>query len=45
VLLSSEKLPNDGTPVPKHVTVLYLILDVFYYVRKLADVLINTKIN
>jgi hypothetical protein len=28
--LCSEYLPVDGTPVPKHVGVLYLFLNVFY---------------
>jgi hypothetical protein len=30
LLLCSEKLPDGGTPVPKHVVVLYLPMIVFY---------------
>jgi hypothetical protein len=30
MLLCSEELPDDGTPAPKHVGVLYLLLNVFY---------------
>jgi hypothetical protein len=30
ILLCAEYLPDDGTPVPKHVGVLDLLLNVFY---------------
>jgi hypothetical protein len=39
VPLCSEYLPEDGTPVPKHESILHLFLNVIYQVHKLVDVL------
>jgi hypothetical protein len=39
VRLCSEWFPDGGTPVPKHVELLYSRLNVFYKVHKLVDLL------
>ena len=44
VFLCSRTLPEDGTPVPKHVTFCYLSRVVFYQVTFLVNVLITPNV-